>query len=129
MAVAAAHPGDFVEDVLDASRFANKDLSPEDSVTQTQLPLAIVTKGVELASLGYESRDQIAALNLRDRMRSLKDDSLRHVDVLNFSWALATLTLLIATPSVDLPRFSQHDRMMGPTCNSSCPDACSTLSQ
>ena len=64
MAVAAAHPSDFVVDVLDASRFANKDLSAEDSVTQTQLSLAIVTKSVELSSLGYEGRDQVAALNL-----------------------------------------------------------------
>ena len=64
MTVAAAHSRNFVEDVLDASRFANKDLSPEDSVSQTQLALAIVTKGVELSSLGHESRDQVAALDL-----------------------------------------------------------------
>ena len=64
VAVAAAHSRDFVVDVLDASRFANKDLSAEDSVSQTQLPLAIVTKGVELSSLGYECRDQVAALDL-----------------------------------------------------------------
>ena len=64
MTVAAAHPSNFVEDVLDASRFADKDLSPEDPVPQAQLPLAIVSKGVELSSLGHEGRDQVAALDL-----------------------------------------------------------------
>ena len=64
VAETATHLCDFVEDVLDACWLANKDLSPEDSVSQTQLPLAIVTKGVELSSLGYECRDQVAALDL-----------------------------------------------------------------
>ena len=129
VSVAAAHSSDFVEDVLDASRFANKDLSPEDTITQTQLPLAIVTKGVELSSLGDEGRDQVAALNLRDRMRCLTDDSLRHVDVLNFSRILAALTLLIATPSVDLSRFSEDNRMMGPAGNPSGPNALAAFPQ
>ena len=123
VAVAAAHSRDFVEDVLDASRFANKDLRPEDAVSQTQLPLAIVTKGVEVSNLGHESRDQVAALNLRDRMRGLKDDGLRHVDVWNISGILAALTLLIAPPRVDLSRVGKDNCMVGPAGNPLGPHA------
>ena len=56
-------------------------------------------------------------------MRCLEDDSLRHVDVWNLSGILAALTLLIATPSVDLPRVGKDNCMMGPAGNPLGPHA------
>jgi len=46
MAIAAADLQDFIEDILDPRWLFHYELTAENSVTKTQLALAIVAKGV-----------------------------------------------------------------------------------
>ena len=54
MPVAAAHLHDLIVNVLHSGRLVNNNLAAEDAVAQTQLPLAVVSKSVQLAGLGHD---------------------------------------------------------------------------
>ena len=63
MPVAAAYLHDLIVNVLHPGRLVNDNLAAEDAITQTQLPLAVVSESVQLASLGHDCRVEIATLD------------------------------------------------------------------
>ena len=76
MSEAAAHLGHLLEDVLDASRFVDQHVGTEDPVSQTELALAVIAKCVQLPRRGHQCGSEISALDLRDRVRCFKVQSL-----------------------------------------------------
>ena len=52
--ITTAHLDDLIEYLLNTSRLVNYDLASEHSITQTQLSLTIVSKGVQLTSFRHD---------------------------------------------------------------------------
>ena len=81
MTVTAADLNDFVEDFLDTRWFFDCNLAAEHSIAETQLTLAIVSKSIQLPSLGDNSGVQVAALDARNWVRGIELELLRAIEL------------------------------------------------
>ena len=102
MSVPATHfPNTIVHDILNSCWFLHSELRFEYPVAKTQLPLTIVTKGVQLASRGDQSWVQVTGLDLWDWVWGLEIQELGIEEGAGRVGVLATLALGISAPSVN----------------------------
>lgn len=112
--MAATHLRHFFKDVLYPSRFVNCELGAEDTVSKAELPLTIVTEGVELACCRDESRRQVSTFNLRDRMGSFKIQSLWPEEASRLG-VLPALPLCVSSPSEDCILLCEYHSVVAAT--------------
>ena len=87
-------------------------MTPEHTISQSQLALAIVSKCVKLACFRYQGSGQVATFNLAHRVRCFEIQALRSEETWRCIWVLAALTLSVPTPSEDRAVLHQHYGVM-----------------